>query len=66
MIDRLEGNLTYSEEDEKLQDIFWSKYIEYFKLDNFKHCKSYKVDPLRCTTQDYIKIKLFLDLEIIF
>ena len=25
MIDRLEGNLTFSEEDEKLQNIFWSK-----------------------------------------
>ena len=58
MIDRLEGNLTYSEEDEKLQDIFWSKYIEYFKLDNFKHCKSYKVDPLRCTTQRLYKNKI--------
>lgn len=51
MIDRLEGNLIYSEEDEKLQKIFWSKYIECFTLKNLKPEIANKINPLWCTTK---------------
>ena len=51
MIDRLEGNLTFSKEEENLQDTFWSKYVDYFMLQNIKPEVSKKINPLWCTTK---------------
>jgi len=51
MIDKLEGRLEYSKEDEDLQNVFWKRYIEYFNLDKIKFNLPYKINPLMCTSK---------------
>ena len=51
MIDRLEGNLNISNEDEKLQNNFWANYVKYFMLNNIKPDISLKINPLWCTSK---------------
>ena len=51
MMDKLEGKKKISEEDERLQKIFWKQYIEYFNLKNIKPEIANKVNPLWCSTK---------------
>jgi len=51
MIDRLEGNLRISKEDEELQNNFWINYVKYFMLNNVKIDLSQKINPLWCTSK---------------
>ena len=50
-MDKLEGKKKISEEDERLQKIFWKQYIEYFNLKNIKPEIANKVNPLWCSTK---------------
>ena len=51
MIDKLEGQIVYTREDEDLQNVFWKKYVEYFNLEKIKSNLPYKINPLMCTSQ---------------
>ncbi len=51
MIEKLDGNMKISEEDERLQKIFWKQYVEYFNLKNIKPEISNKVNPLWCSSK---------------
>ena len=51
MIEKLDGNMKISEEDERLQKIFWKQYVEYFNLKNIKPEISIKVNPLWCSSK---------------
>ena len=61
-MDKLEGKKKISEEDERLQKIFWKQYIEYFNLKNIKPEIANKVNH-GVQLKDYIIIKLYQDLE---
>ncbi len=51
MINRLDKNIKYSEEDEKIQSKFWEKYISFFDLKNIKSYPNTYMNPFICTSQ---------------
>lgn len=58
MIDILNKKITYSNEDNQLQNEFWNKYVEYFTLANCKSNYKISIDPLRCSKNRLLNNKI--------
>jgi putative glycosyltransferase (TIGR04372 family) len=58
MIDILDKKITYSNEDNQLQNEFWNKYVEYFTLENCKSNYQISIDPLRCSKKRLLNNKI--------
>ncbi len=51
MINKLNNNIEYSDEDEKIQNKFWEKYVSFFDLKNIKKYSNNNMNPFICTSQ---------------
>jgi hypothetical protein len=58
MIDILDNKITYSIEDNQLQNEFWNKYVKYFALENCKSNYEISIDPLRCSKKKLLNNKI--------
>ena len=59
MIDRIEKKNKYTDEDEKLQKVFWDMYVKFFNINNVRKFETtYKINPYWCTSKRLYKDKI--------